>query len=169
MPRAPRLCQSIKFRIGDVLIDHNDTARIWPYRGNSFQRAAVILAVGRRLHHNGALDAEAYAHLQVSRHGGRGSIDLGGRRLRIFRVVDVHVGVAGARGRLELWPERAFDGWHDVILMADQPCPVWILEAADRSRQHLLRYPEYDLGKKDAERDGCKEYDVDRQSGPQCL
>jgi hypothetical protein len=45
----------------------------------------------------------------------------------------------------------------------------WVFEAADGFRKHLLRQPEYDLRKKDYERDCNQENAIDWQRGAQGL
>ena len=157
------LGQPIEFCVGHVLIDDDNTACVWSDFGNGFQRTAVVLPVGRRLHDDGAFDAEARAHFPVRRDGRGRRIDLGRRRFGVFGIINVHMRVAGAGRRLELRSESAVDGRHDGGLWADITGAIRVREAADRLRQQCFRQPQHDVGEIDAERDRCEEHHVDRQ------
>ena len=96
--------QPVKLGIGDRLIHDRDPARAGAKRFHRLDRAAIVGAVCGGLHDHDALDAEPFAHLQIVGNGCIRRIDARGRRLWIAAVVYMHVGVAGARRRLELRP-----------------------------------------------------------------
>ncbi len=133
--------QLVELGVGRGLIDNDDTACIRPKGGDGLERAAIVLTVGRRLNHDGALNAETRAHLAVGRNGRIRRHELRGRRFWIFAIVDMHMGVAGACGRLELRRDAAFDERHGADLGADETGAVRIRETADGLRQQMLREP----------------------------
>ena len=88
-----------------LCVHRRDAARARAQRRDRLERAAVVGAVGGRLHHHVAREAEPRLHLAIVRDRGVRRRDQRGRRGRIARIVEVHVGVAGAGRRLE--PRRA--------------------------------------------------------------
>jgi len=83
------------------------------------------------LNHDGALYAEARAHLPVGRDRSIRRHELCGRRLWIFAIVDVHVGVAGASECSQLRRDVTFNEGHGVDLGADVAGAVRVGEAAN--------------------------------------
>ena len=84
---------------------------------------------------------EARAHLPIGRDGRIGRHELRGCGLRIFAVVDMHVGVAGAGGRPELRRDVALNRRHSAHLRADIAGAVRVRKTADGLRQQMLRKP----------------------------
>jgi hypothetical protein len=119
--------------VGDF-IDDDDAPCIRSDFSDRLERAAVILAVSRRLHDHRAPDAEPASHLLICGHGRIRRYEFRGRRRWIASVVDVHVGVAGAWRRLELRDEGAVDRGHGKHLGTDITGAVRVGEAADRGR-----------------------------------
>ncbi len=132
--------QPLELGVGHALVDHRDAARARSDRRHGLERAAVVLAVGRRLHHHRALDAEPGAHLEVIRHRCVGRQNSGGRRFRKAVIVNVHMRVAGAGGRLEFRQQFALGRRHadfrSLAVREDRYSPpARAFEAADRFRQ----------------------------------
>jgi phenylpropionate dioxygenase-like ring-hydroxylating dioxygenase large terminal subunit len=80
-----------------------DAARAFAERRDGVERAAIVEAVCRRLHDDGAGDAEPPTHFLI---GADAGIRRCHRRRRCGReapVVEMDVGIAEASGRLEMW------------------------------------------------------------------
>ena len=64
-----RVVKLLQARVGDGRVDYGDAAGIRQQLGDGLQRTGVVGAVGARLDHDGALDAEALADRQYASTG----------------------------------------------------------------------------------------------------
>ena len=117
------LRQPVEFRVGDTFIDDDNAPRIWADVRHRLERASVIFAVGRRLHDHRALYAEPAAHLLICGNGRIRRHEFRGRGRWIASVIDVHVGVAETRRRLQFWFYIAVD-WHSHPCGQISPVPL---------------------------------------------
>ena len=110
--------------------------------------AAIVLAVGGGLHHDGVRDAQILAHLQVF--GSRRVVRLGdrSRRDRIARLVDVHMHVPSAGGRFQTRGGLVFRGAHGACVTTGSRgdnlnLAAWneIINALRRARRGGARRP----------------------------
>ena len=100
--RAPDAAgmQALQFGIADTGIDDTDAAGIAQLR-DRVQGAAIVGAIGRRLHHYAAGGAQLFLQGAIIRHRGEGRLQHRRRHIGKARIVDVKMAVAGAVGHLE--------------------------------------------------------------------
>ena len=91
--------QRAKLGVAHRLVDHAHAACAARAKlADAVQGAAIVGAVGARLHHQGARQAEARGHRAVGRNPGAGLHAERGRGRGIAPIVEMHMRVAGALG-----------------------------------------------------------------------
>ncbi len=140
--------QPLELGVGDAVVGHRDAARVRAHHLHRRDGAAIVLAVGGGLHHDGVRDAQILAHLQVF--GSRRVVRLGdrSRRDRIARLVDVHMHVPSAGGRFQTRGGLVFRGAHGACVTTGSRgdnlnLAAWneIINALRRARRGAARRP----------------------------